>query len=177
MNSTMPLAGGPAIASRSLPPGPGFLPTLRWFRRMPGGTLGTFEHWARRYGDVCRYRTPVGPVCVLSAPREVEQVLVTQSRLFVKGRGSQLNRRLLGNGLLTSEGAAWMHQRRLMQPAFHPARLDRYAEAVTGYTAKLLAGWQGRGRARPSPLDDPIDARDRAQDSVSHRDFGLLPGA
>ncbi len=47
-----------------------------------------------------------------------------------KGRGIDAIRILLGDGLLTSEGALHHRQRRLIQPVFHPARLARYAEDV-----------------------------------------------
>jgi hypothetical protein len=62
------------IGKGALPAGPSVL-ALRarpWSRR---STLELFEEWARRYGDVCCYRTPCGPVCILSSPRGVEEVL------------------------------------------------------------------------------------------------------
>jgi cytochrome P450 len=104
-------------------------------------TLELFEEWARRYGDVCCYRTPCGPVCILSSPWGAEEVLLAPTR-FVKGRGTLLNRRLMGNGLLTNTGPTWLQQRRLMQPAFCPARIQDYAAAVTSYTAKMLGRWK-----------------------------------
>ena len=45
----------------------------------------------------------------------------------MKGRGLERAKRLLGEGLLTSEGAIHLRQRRLMQPAFHRDRIAAYA--------------------------------------------------
>lgn len=110
-----------------------------WSRR---STLELFEEWARRYGDLCSYRTPCGPVCILSSPRGVEEVLLAQAQRFKKGRGSLLNRRLMENGLLTNTGPTWLQQRRLMQPAFCHARIQDYAATVTSYAAKMLDRWK-----------------------------------
>ncbi len=106
MNHAIPAAATLSFTGSRLPPGPGGLLGVRAFPLFRRDYLTLFTNWARRYGDVCCYRTLRGPVCLLSAPEHVEEVLVTQTRSFVKGRGSQLNRRLLGNGLLTSQGTA-----------------------------------------------------------------------
>ena len=56
-------------------------------------------------------------------PRHIRDILVTHQRKFMKGRGLERAKRLLGEGLLTSEGAVHVRQRRLMQPAFHRERI------------------------------------------------------
>ena len=50
-------------------------------------------------------------------------------------------RRVLGNGLLLSEGEFWRRQRKLIQPAFHQGRIAAYAEIMVGYTQRMLASW------------------------------------
>jgi len=55
-------------------------------------------------------------------------------------------RRVLGNGLLTSEGEFWRRQRKLVQPAFHQERIAAYTEVMVAYTERMLASWkEGQG--------------------------------
>jgi cytochrome P450 len=59
----------------------------------------------------------------------------------MKGRGLDRAKRLLGEGLLTSEGAVHVRQRRLMQPAFHRDRIASYAKVMTEYADRTRQGW------------------------------------
>jgi cytochrome P450 len=56
-------------------------------------------------------------------PQYVRDILVTNNRNFAKGRGLERTKRLLGNGLLTSEGEFHLRQRLLIQPAYHRERI------------------------------------------------------
>jgi len=53
------------------------------------------------------------------------------------------NKRVFGQGLLTSEGDFWLRQRRLAQPAFHRARIAGYAATMVEHTERLLREWRG----------------------------------
>ncbi|HEU0192945.1 MAG TPA: cytochrome P450 [Gaiellales bacterium] len=66
----------------------------------------------------------------LSEPDLIRRVLVEERAAFVKGRALQAARRLLGDGLLTSEGADHRRRRRLIQPVFHSALIERYGTAM-----------------------------------------------
>jgi cytochrome P450 len=84
---------------------------------------------------------PREPV-LISDPALIEEVLVSQNRHFVKSRPVQLLRGALGDGLVTSSGALWLRQRRLMQPAFHRAQVEAYAPIIVALTQQQLAEWQ-----------------------------------
>jgi cytochrome P450 len=89
-------------------------------RRDPAGIL---LRLAERYGDIVHFKVGGQHVYLLNHPDDVENVLVTNARSFVKGRRLQATKPLLGEGLLTSESALHLRQRRLIQPIFH--RLSR----------------------------------------------------
>jgi cytochrome P450 len=124
-----------------LPPGP---PGHFLVGNFPLGTrdpLKLLTQWAREYGDIFYYRAFATRVYFLNRPDLIESVLVTNSRDFIKGRGLQVNRRLFGNGLLTSEGDFWLRQRRLCQPAFHRDGLQAFSVQMVEYTERMLEGW------------------------------------
>jgi cytochrome P450 len=80
-------------------------------------------------------------IFLISDPQYIKDVLVTNNRNFTKSRGLERTRRVLGNGLLTSEGAVHLRQRRLMQPAFHRERIADYAGTMVAYAARVRDGW------------------------------------
>jgi pentalenene oxygenase len=51
-------------------------------------------------------------------------------------------RAVLGNGLLTSRGEHHKRQRRLIQPAFHHARIASYASVMADEAAAMTATWR-----------------------------------
>jgi cytochrome P450 len=114
----------------------GNLPELR---RDP---LGMYTRCAREFGDCATLRFGLLRVYLLSHPALIEEVLVNQARNFTKHFGLRMNRRLLGDGLLTAEGDHWLRQRRLLQPFFTRERLAAYAPVMVGYADRLADGWR-----------------------------------
>jgi cytochrome P450 len=126
----------------ALPPGP--KPSL--FRRLvywPGrNPLEYFTNIARTYGDLAYVRLGGEHVFIVSDPQLIRDVLITHSRNFTKSRGLDRSKRLLGEGLLTSEGAVHLRQRRLMQPAFHRERIAGYAATMVEYADRQQRSWR-----------------------------------
>jgi cytochrome P450 len=56
---------------------------------------------------------------------------------------------LMGQSLLTTDGAAWQRLRRLAAPAFRPALLDRFVPGFVAAAERLAEGWAGRPGGRP----------------------------
>ena len=108
------------------------------FRRDP---LTFLSAAAKKYGDIVGLRFLHFRTYLISHPDNIEDVLVNHPRKFMKGRVLQANKRIFGNGLLTSEGDFWLRQRRLSQPAFHRARIASYADTMVRYTEQMLRGW------------------------------------
>jgi cytochrome P450 len=121
-------------------PGPRFaLPWtgLRRFRRDPLAFLES----AAAYGPVAEFMLGPQRVFLLSDPAGIEDVLVTHAAQFAKGRALQRAKRTLGEGLLTSEGQFHLRQRRLMQPAFHKARIAAYTEVMARTAVAARERW------------------------------------
>jgi cytochrome P450 len=78
---------------------------------------------------------------IASDPAVIKDVLVTHNGNFHKSRGLERTKRLLGEGLLTSEDDFHLRQRRLIQPAFHRERIAAYATTMVDYAARVRSGW------------------------------------
>jgi cytochrome P450 len=107
-----------------------------------GDSIGYLTRCSREYGDIVFFRFLGVPACFVNRPDYIESVLVTQNNNFVKSKDYRAMRRVLGNGLLLSEGEFWRRQRKLIQPAFHQERIATYAEIMVGYTLRMLASWK-----------------------------------
>ena len=101
-----------------------------------------FERIARRHGDISHFRFSGLDTYLLNHPDYIKEVLVTNNQNFTKGVALQRAKRLLGEGLLTSEGEFHRRQRRLAQPAFHRQRVAVYGEVMTEYAGRTSARWR-----------------------------------
>lgn len=108
------------------------------FRRQPT----EFLTQAAALGDVSRFRLGNQPMFFINHPDLARDVLVTNATKFHKGRALQRMKRLLGKGLLTSEGEFHLRQRRLAQPAFHRQRIAGYAETMIDYGERVSNEWR-----------------------------------
>jgi len=106
-------------------------------------TLG-FVTRCRDYGDVVRTRFLWINAYFLYNPRDIESLLTTNAKSYRKARSlrSPFFYRLVGNGLVTSEGDFWRRQRRLAQPAFHRQRISSYGDVMVQYAERAIAGWK-----------------------------------
>src|SRR6267378_3048121 len=115
----------------------------RWsFGPLNNNPLEYFTTIAREYGDIAGLRILNFKTIFINHPDLIEEVLVTNARLYAKGRVLRANRHVFGEGLLTSEGDFWLRQRRLTQPAFHRARIASYAATMVEYAQRMMDGWR-----------------------------------
>jgi cytochrome P450 len=117
--------------ARPVPRGPSVWETWRRLRPRPFEKLAPFLFdTVRTYGDVVAFNLPWRRFVVLNDPALIKAVLVTEQHAFVKSRGVDAMRSLLGDGLLTSEEPKHRTMRRIVQPAFHRDRIVGYARKM-----------------------------------------------
>src|SRR5467141_5104705 len=107
--------------------------------------LGFYQRCAEEYGDVVCVRLAHVPVYLIVHPRDIETVLVTNAGNFTKSADYRALARVLGQGLLTSEGEFWKRQRSLIQPAFHRQNILTYAAVMTSAAGRMLDSWKEKG--------------------------------
>jgi len=118
------------VAPNTYPPGPRSRIPFHSIFRMQQDPLNFLCGLQHDYGDISCFFVGPRALYVICDPEVIKDILVTQQRIFTKGRGLQRAKRILGQGLLTSEGSTHLRQRRLMQPVFH-------TERITTYTARM----------------------------------------
>jgi cytochrome P450 len=130
-------------STNHLPPGPKSHPILGVMPEFNRDTL-SFITRCRDYGDVVRTRFFYITCYFLYNPDDIEYVLSTNAKNFIKSMSVRSNffHRLIGNGLLTSEGDFWRRQRRLAQPAFHRQRISSYGDVMVEYAERMTSSWQ-----------------------------------
>jgi cytochrome P450 len=130
------------VQTSTYPPGPRRVIPLAGLFAYRRGPLPFFQNLARRYGDISYFRLGPQEAFFFNHPDYIRDILVTNHQNFMKGLALQRAKRLLGEGLLTSEGDFHRRQRRLAQPAFHRNRIASYADVMTSYAAQTRAGWR-----------------------------------
>jgi cytochrome P450 len=130
------------MRQQSRPPGPRGDPLFgnsRQYARDPFAFLSACE---AAYGDVVRVALGPMETYVLTNPADVERVLVGDHRKYRKPAfQDDAIGRLLGDGLLLSEGSTWRRQRDLANPSFDVSRIAGIADAMTRHATDAVEGW------------------------------------
>lgn len=136
---TSPAAVPPRLAG-SRPPAqrPTGFALLRTIVRNP------IDAWSPAFfeDDVCRSRFMGRDTLFVLHPDLVREVLVDKADAFV--RAEAIRRALgpvLGDGILTADGASWRRQRRVAAPVFRHERLQRFTPAMLAAAEHTRAQW------------------------------------
>ena len=132
----------PANGSQ-LPPGPKGLPLFGLAFEFLRDPLETLRRLAREYGDIVCVPVVNQHRIFLNHPDYIEQVCIVQQAKFHKSKLTKdVTQRLLGQGLLISEGDFWRRQRRLAQPAFHRSRINEYGATMVERAEVRMKQWR-----------------------------------
>lgn len=91
-----------------------------------------------RLADVTRARFGPFRALVVNEPSVIKHVLQQSPALYTKSKNYEAMKRVLGDGLLTSEGDFWRAHRKLAQPAFQPASLRGFVRTMADATDDML---------------------------------------
>lgn len=152
-----------------MPDAPLYPPTFR----PPDVPLGTLEFLVRCAQNplatipIAAYREPAAAVTArhtraiwLSDPDDIERVLLGEAANFRKTDiEKRLFARVIGNGVLTAEGADWRWQRRVLASLFRPAEVLNYVTEMSAAAEAQIDRWREHGRAASAgpTLTRPID--------------------
>lgn len=115
---------------------------------------------------------PVGPSLMVWSVELVRDVFSLPPNAYLGGRANEVLRPVVGDrSMIVADGAAHQRQRRLVMPAFLPARLEAYTASIREVVRESLP-LLGGGDARPAM---PF-ARQVAIDVILRTIFGLADG-
>lgn len=96
---------------------------------------------SRDNGPFVRFSNPLTTYSFIDDAGYAEELFVSKSGAFMKGRGTQRLKALLGDGLLTAVQPEHLKHRRIVQPAFHRSRIDAFGEVIVRFTRDRVRGW------------------------------------
>lgn len=124
---------------------PGMPNNLAWEALKHRRLVNPIEHFqnlAARYGDIAHYKVRSDHVIFLNSPEYIREVLIVQHANFVKERTQRRSKLLLGEGMITVDGAAHRKERQVAQPAFHRQQVPAHAETIVRRAARVRDTWR-----------------------------------
>jgi enediyne biosynthesis protein E7 len=113
--------------------------------------LSWLQQNCAQYGDIYKASIYGHDVYVINAPEYAEYVLLRNWRNFLrKGQAVKRIALSLGNGLISSNGALWVKQRRMIQPAFTRSSVSALREAIIKPNVALRDEWKRAARSGAS---------------------------
>lgn len=127
-------------------PGPKGLPVIGSAIAMKRDLLGFMHRGMLEYGDVVKSIIGPPPIRVTAFgvfhPDGVQHVLASNADNYSKADEVYGEvRKLLGNGLLTSEGEVWKRQKRMVQPLFTHKSVAGYVPMIADEARSLVERW------------------------------------
>lgn len=127
------------------PPGPaaGTLTRAQTLVGFLGDPLEFVKGRFDRYGDIYYVPNKAGGFYVMKHPDHIHAVLVTHAaKMRKEHQAFELLSKVVGEGLLTTDGDVWRRQRRMVQPAFAQARLATYATTMVDESMRTVSQWR-----------------------------------
>ena len=157
----------------SLPPGPRLpraVQSVLWYRN----AQWLMTQCQARFGDMFTLQIAnEGTWVITSDPDTIKQVFTGDPRLLHAGEANRILLPVLGpDSVLLLDDAPHLRQRKLMLPAFHGERMQRYGALMAEVAAQEIERW---------PLGEPYPLRPRMQamtmEIVLRAVFGVSEGA
>jgi cytochrome P450 len=118
------------------------------------GLLVALLHYWRVYGDVVQARVGTTTTLFFARPEAAQRILVDNRDNYPRAQQAMRSvAKLLGDGLVSSEGAHWRRQRHFMQGPLAASAVPAYAPAIASAAEDVVAAWQQRLQSGQTDLE------------------------
>ncbi|KAL6841921.1 hypothetical protein ACP4OV_028433 [Aristida adscensionis] len=131
------------------------------------------REWIPRYGRTFVYWTGARPnVCVADIGM-VRQVLFDRTGLYPKNLINPHIARLLGKGLLLTDGDDWKRHRKVVHPAFNMDKLKMMTVTMSDCARSMMSEWEAQ-LTKGGEVEIELSSRfeELTADVISHTAFG-----
>ena len=113
------------------------LPLLNYIQKDPLGAASRFQS---SFGDIARLNILFRRIYYFFSPEAARQILVDHQADFTReARLLKIFESFQGKNVLTTEGADWERQRRILTPGFSPKRIAGYMGLIEEVLSRLDA--------------------------------------
>ncbi|KAL6203594.1 hypothetical protein ACLB2K_027294 [Fragaria x ananassa] len=134
-----------------------------------------FEQWRKQYGEVFVFALGNTQILYVNKPEAVKEITTCTSWDLGKPSYQYKERRpLLGHGILTSNGASWAHQRKIIAPELYMQKVKGMINLITESTMSLVDSWNSKIEAQRGIADIKMDQcmKSFSGDIISRACFG-----
>ena len=124
------------------PPGPSSVQSLKIIQELIDNPLETLVKLANKYGEVSHFKVGSRHVFLINNPEYIEKILIYNHQNFKKGKRLQTAKKLLGEGLVTSEDKKHESQRKIIQPLFLPKKITSYGQIMVDECKSMCKEWK-----------------------------------
>ncbi|KAF8364680.1 hypothetical protein HHK36_033360 [Tetracentron sinense] len=134
-----------------------------------------FDQWRKEYGPIFMFSLGNIQLLYVNQPEVVKEISTCTSLDLGKPSYQHKERGpLLGQGILTSNGAIWAHQRKILAPELYMEKVKGMMNLITESTITLLNSWKNKIDCEGGISDIKIDdyMRNFSGDVISRACFG-----
>nr|XP_023890860.1 cytochrome P450 714C2-like isoform X1 [Quercus suber] len=133
------------------------------------------EQWRNEYGPIFLYSSGNIQLLCITDPEMVKEISLCTSLSL--GKPSYLSKDrgpLLGQGILSSDGSIWAHQRKIIAPELYIDKVKGMVNLMVDSTTSMLRSWESRIENEGGIADIKINdnLRSLSADIISRACFG-----
>ncbi|XVE75517.1 hypothetical protein DITRI_Ditri12bG0099900 [Diplodiscus trichospermus] len=133
------------------------------------------DHWRNQYGSSFTFSLGSTQILHITDPDLVKEITIcTSLDLGKPSYQHKQNGPLLGKGILTSNGATWAHQRKILAPELYMEKVKGMMNSMAESSVTLVDSWNRKIESEGGVADIKIDdyIRSFSGDVISRACFG-----